>query len=226
MLQKLLRKITTRLYKPVLQHYLKKPRTFYFSPFKLIILPGVFHPGFFYSTRFLLNYINQLNLNQKTLIEVGAGNGLIAFNAARKAKKVIALELNKIAVKGLEMNHKNNSKYLPDNVLQIVESNLFNSIAAQVVDYIIVNPPYYPNKVQNEAELAWNCGEQFEYFILFFRQVINFMDKQSKIIMVLSDQCNLSKIKQIAMENNLHMQLKASKKFLIESNQIYEIMLR
>ena len=213
------------MYKPILQQYLEKPRSYYYSPFKLTILPGVFHPGFFYSTKFLLAYTDRLNFSDKTVIEVGAGNGLISFHAARKAKKVIALELSKTAIKGLELNKESNRDFLPENVLQIVESNLFDSITPQVIDYIIVNPPYYPYKVKNEAELAWNCGEQFEYFFLFFKQVVQFMDHQSKIIMVLSDQCNLNRIRQIATQHKLHMELKATKKFLIESNQIYEIML-
>lgn len=221
--QKIFRKVATIVYKPLLAWYLKKPRIFKFKPFNLIILPGVFHPAFFYSTKFLLKYVKQINLSNKNIVEVGAGNGLISFFLALRAKKVIALELSQIAVDGLLINQQNNISILPDNVLHIVQSDLFKAIQPSIFDYIIVNPPYYPNKAKNEMELAWNCGEEFQYFTNFFSQVSNFMNSNSKIIMVLSSQCNLKRINNIAAEHNFNMQIKATKKFLIENNFIFEI---
>jgi len=222
LIQNIFRKLSTRFYKPILANYLKKTRIFQHHPFTLTIFPGVFHPQFFYSTKFLLQYLNQINFKQKKVIEVGAGNGLIAFNIAISANKVIALELSKIAIKGLLYNQQNNQNVLPPNVLQIIESNLFQALNPQVFDYIIVNPPYYPNKVNNEIELAWNCGEEFEYFTDFFTQARNFMNQNSMIIMVLSSQSNLNKISQIALNIGFNMHLKSIKKFLIEDNFIFE----
>jgi release factor glutamine methyltransferase len=221
--QKIFRYLATRLYKPILANYLKKNRSYNFKPFKFIILSGVFHPAFFYSSKFLLQYLNKLNLENKNVIEVGAGSGLIAFNLALKAKSVIALELSKIAIKGLMLNQQNNKTFLPTNVLKIIESNLFEAIPPSVIDYIVVNPPYYPNIAKNETELAWNCGKDFDYFQNFFSQAFNFMNAESKIIMVLSSQCNINKINNIAKSCGFNMQLKTTKKFLIEDNYIFEI---
>jgi release factor glutamine methyltransferase len=221
--QKAFRKFLTPFYKPVLEYYLKKTRIYFHKPFKLIILPGVFHPAFFYSTKFLWQYLKKIDFVDKNVVEVGAGSGLISFNLALSAKKVYALELSQMAIEGLLMNQQSNSNILPSNVLKIVHSNLFNALETCVLDYIIVNPPYYPNKVKNEKELAWNCGEEFEYFTNFFNQVRQFMNSSSKIIMVLSSQCNLQRINDIANKHNFSMQLKAQKEFLIESNFIYEI---
>lgn len=225
MLQIVFRKLTTRFYKPILAYYLKKPRMFIYNSFQLTILPGVFHPAFFYSTKFLLNYLQQINFKNKNVIEIGAGNGIISFTLALKAKKVLALELSKQALTGLELNMQNNNFLLPKNVLFVIESNLFQALKPSVFDYIIVNPPYYPNHVKNDTDLAWNCGAEFEYFKSFFSQAPNFMDEKSKIIMVLSSQCNLKEIMKIASNHKLNMELKAEKKFLIEDNYIYEIKL-
>lgn len=223
MLQLIFRKLSTRFYQPILAYYLKKPRVFIYKPFSLIIFPEVFHPAFFYSTKFLLNYLQQINFSHKNVIEVGAGNGLISFSLSLKAKKVVALELSKQAIRGLEINHQKNNDLLPKDVLHIIESNLFEALIPSVFDYIVVNPPYYPNKIKNDAELAWNCGLEFEYFKNFFSQVVNFMDEKSKIIMVLSDQCNLNEINRIAAKNGFKMEVKAKKTFLIEDNYIFEI---
>jgi release factor glutamine methyltransferase len=223
LLQLIFRKLSTRFYQPILAYYLKKPRVFIYKPFSLIIFPEVFHPAFFYSTKFLLNYLQQINFSNKNVIEVGAGNGLISFSLSLKAKKVVALELSKQAIRGLEINHQKNNDLLPKDVLHIIESNLFEALIPSVFDYIVVNPPYYPNKIKNDAELAWNCGLEFEYFKNFFSQVVNFMDEKSKIIMVLSDQCNLNEINRIAAKNGFKMEVKAKKTFLIEDNYIFEI---
>ena len=225
MLQRIFRKITTIFYKPILEKYLQKPRIFKYNQLQLTILPGVFHPGVFFSTKFLLNYLNNFNFKNKSVVEVGSGNGLIAFNLAQKAKKVIALELSKVAIKGLQLNYQNNAKLLPNNVLQIVESNLFENLIPEIFNYIIVNPPYYPNAINNEVELAWNCGPNFEYFNNFFNQVSNYMHLESKILMVLSSQCNIPKIKEIASNSGFSMNLKVQKNMLIETNYIFEIRL-
>lgn len=223
MIQKFFKKVASYIIKPILAKYLNKPRNYYYKPFNLTILPGVFHPAFFYSTKFLLQYLQKINLQNSSVIEVGAGNGLISFSLALKAKKVVALEISKIAIKGLNINAQNNQKVLPKNVLQIIESNLFQKLEPAVYDYIVVNPPYFPKKVTNEHELAWNCGVDFEYFKAFFNQVVHFMDTNSKIMMVLSSECNVNKISEIAGQNKLKMELKVTKKFLIEDNYIFQI---
>lgn len=220
--QKVFRKLISFFYKPALTVYLKKVRLYNYNNFQLQILPGVFHPGFFYSTHFLLQYLNQINFEGKTAVEVGAGNGLISFNIAQKAKKVIALDLSKTAIQGLRLNHQLNSKWIPSGSLEIIESNLFKSLNPERFNFIIVNPPYYPNKVNTESQLAWNCGEAYEYFFEFFKQVVHYMNKESRIIMVLSSQCNIKKINEIANDYQLQMCLKQSKSFLIEDNYIYE----
>jgi release factor glutamine methyltransferase len=221
-LQSIFRKISTFICKPILTKYLKKSRVYNFKPFSLIILPGVFHPGLFFSSKYLLNYLQQLNLTNKKVVEVGAGSGLISFSLALKVKEIVAIEKSNVAIKGLHINFQNNKQFIPDNTLKIVQSNLFEAIEPCVFDTIVVNPPYFPKTVKNDVELAWNCGENFEYFQDFFHQASCFMSTHSIIIMVLSNQCDVEKIKQIAYSNQLEMELKHTKNFLIEDNFIFE----
>lgn len=225
MLQKILRKLLTPVLKPIFKIYLRSTKEYKSHPFSLTILKGVFHPGLFFSSNYLLSYLKQYNFKNKSIIEIGAGSGLISFHLAQYAKQVVALELSEVAIQGLNINLKKNSHLLPKNVFKIVKSNLFENLEKTKFDYIIVNPPYFPNKVKTEAELAWNCGENFEYFVAFFKQAKNFMSENSTIIMVLSDQCNINKIKQIAIENKFKVELKHKQKFLIENNIILHFQL-
>ena len=53
--------------------YTSKERDFSFNNIKVKVKPGVFHPGLFISTKLLLNFVEKLNLEQKTFLELGAG---------------------------------------------------------------------------------------------------------------------------------------------------------
>ncbi|MCY7410704.1 MAG: 50S ribosomal protein L11 methyltransferase, partial [Chitinophagales bacterium] len=86
----LLKTITNTFYRPLLQRYLKKQRSYTFGEIKIQILPGVFHPGFFFSTKFLISVIEKKNLYKKTFLELGAGSGLISFVAEKLGAVVTA----------------------------------------------------------------------------------------------------------------------------------------
>ena len=71
-------------YKPLLEKYLSRKRTYRYNGFRLEIPPEVFHPGFFFSTRFLMRHLAQFRLQNKSFLELGAGSGLIAIHAAKE----------------------------------------------------------------------------------------------------------------------------------------------
>ena len=217
-----LRKIVSYTVRPALEFYLRKSRTHHHHPFKLIILPGVFHPAFFFSTKFLLSFLQKQPLTGKHMLEMGSGNGLIAFDMSKRAASVVAVELSNTAIQGLLLNAKSNEQHIPNNVLQIVHSDLFDAVKCFPFDIIVVNPPYFPNKVNTETELAWNCGQDFEYFKKFFTQVGNYMHDQGQIIMVLSDLCNINNIKNIASSNGYCANMLLKKNFIIEDNFIFQ----
>jgi release factor glutamine methyltransferase len=52
------------------------------------IPPAVFHPGYFFSTQFLLKYIEQMPIADKSLLELGCGSGLIAAVAKQQGRKL------------------------------------------------------------------------------------------------------------------------------------------
>src|SRR6186997_2100952 len=105
-------------YKPFLEKYLSKKRSYTYRNIKLQIPPEVFHPGFFTSTQFLLQYIKKIPLQAKNFLELGAGNGLISMYAARLRSKVTASDINPVAIEYLKINSEEN-----DLRLNIVQSD-------------------------------------------------------------------------------------------------------
>ena len=196
----------------------KKVNTFSKYGLQLTIYPTVFHPGVFYSTEFFIAYLKTILLKDKTLLELGAGSGLISFYACSKGANVVATDINSSALKGLRENAIQNK--LP---VTVIESNLFENVKVSDFDIIIINPPYYPKAPTNEMESAFYCGKEFDYFKQLFHQLSTEKNPKTEIYMILSEDCDLKTIKSIADNNSLlFTQIKTYKNW-IEKNFIYQI---
>ncbi len=217
-MKNILKHITGRIYKPLLQHYLSSARTFNYKGIRLLVPPEVFHPGFFYSTKFLLRYISQLPLQGKSFLEIGAGSGLISLFAGREGATVTATDINPVAVDYLVKNKAANQ--LP---LSIILSDLFIHIPPQSFDIIAINPPYYSKMPRSYAEYAWYCGANGEYFSGLFREMGNYTHSGSVICMVLCEGSDERKIQSIARQHGWRLNYVLTKKNLLEKNFIIRV---
>lgn len=217
-MRRTIKHITTRLYKPLLVKYLSATRMYTYKGIRLVIPPAVFHPGFFFSTRLLLRYIAKLPLKGKSFLELGAGSGLIAMYAAREGAQVTASDINQVAVHSLEMNSSSNRISLT-----VIHSDLFKNIPWQRFDVVALNPPYYKKQPQTPADYAWYCGEQGEYFQQLFSSLRAYIHAQSKVLMVLSDGCDIGMIKEMAVEHGFRLNCVLEKKNWLEVNYIFRV---
>ena len=185
---------------------------------RLEIPPQVFHPGFFFSTTLLLRYISALPLQEERFLELGAGSGLISIYAANKGATVTATDINPVAIDCLHKNcDQNNVKP------EIILSDLFANIPEQSFDIIAINPPYYKKQPQTMADHAWYCGENGEYFEQLFSKLGKYIHQNSIVLMVLSEECDINMISEIASRHKFSMQKKITKKLLWEYLYIFQI---
>lgn len=204
---------------PAVKWYLRKERKYTFEGTTVSVWPGVFHPGFFSSTTFLLEYLKEQSIARKTLLELGCGTALISIVCAKAGAKVTAIDLSTNAIKNAKHNALQNKADV-----SIIHSDLFDNVQVQPFDWIVINPPYYAQKAKNEEELAWNCGEGFEYFTKLFKSIGSYLHQHSKVIMVLTKGCNQQRIFSIAGENGFQMNIIREKKVLFDERDfLYEI---
>lgn len=213
-----LRNIVAHTYKPLLVKYLSKTRIYKYGDIRLEIPPQVFHPGFFFSTRLLLNYIKQLPLQGKSFLELGCGSGLISIYAANKGSIVTATDINHVAVEFLQKNSRQN-----ETKLTIIRSDLFKRIPEQLFDIIAINPPYYKKQPKTAQEYAWFCGENGEYFSDLFNKLTNYIHVNSEVLMVLFEGCDMEMIENLAAQNGFNLLCVHTRKNLLEKNFIYKI---
>lgn len=96
-------------------------------------------------TRLLKNKLEELDLEDKEVLEIGAGKGEIGLKAWEEGAHVIMTDIDPDAFKHLK------EKAEEKNRLEIVESDIFENISGEY-DLILFNPPYLPGERENEKD--------------------------------------------------------------------------
>ncbi|UTW67878.1 methyltransferase [bacterium SCSIO 12643] len=196
--------------------YHRKPRKFVYKDIYTMVQPGVFSPKNTMSTKVFLDFISTLNLQNKRVLELGCGSGIISVLAASKGAQVWASDINKVAVRSLkELSAQLNLD------IRALYSDLLDQVPKEDFDYVFINPPYYPKEPENVAEKAWFCGVEYEYFEKLFQQLPQI--KGAEVHMILSDGCDLAKIKSIAQKNTLEFEEILQVQLASEVNYIFKV---
>jgi len=217
-LKRLIKKFLNVFYRPLVVRYLKHDRRYHFQGLDIVVKAGVFHPGLFFSTKLLIRHLSDMDLTTKRFLELGAGTGLISMIAARKNAVVTASDISRLAINNINENAKLNRLPIRPKL-----SNLFDDFAGEQFDVIVVAPPYYPGNPVTERDYAWYCGEDFEYFHDLFAQLDQHVAVGGIVRMILSEDCDIVRIREIARLNNIELQVVVDTRVLWEKNYIFDV---
>lgn len=217
-----LRQVAKRLLGPVLiplyGYYSSRTRNYRSHGLKIKVQPGVFHPGWFISTRLLMDFVLELNLKNRRFLELGAGTGMVSLLASKQGAKATASDLSQAAVANLQLNAK-----LTGLALEVVHSDLFEQLSGRQFDTIFINPPYYPKAPENESELAFYCGPEFDYFHKLFPQLHHHVASEGEIYLILSEDCDLKQIPALARQYGWNWETAKELKRWGELNYIFQL---
>jgi len=199
------------------KYYTRKERDFKYDGLIIRLLPGIFHPWFFGSTIIFLNWLRCKNLTSKEIMELGAGNGLISLVLARDGGEVTATDISPTAVQALRENARRNCIDL-----KIIHSDLFEKVHDRGFDYVLINPPYFPRDPSTEAEHAFYCGADFDYFNRLFSQLVTRAPTEM-VWIILSENCDLDRIHAIAKGKELSLLPVHKERRLFEWFYIFEV---
>ncbi len=145
---------------------------------RLELHPDVYEPA---EDTFLLAETVEVNPGEMAL-DVGTGTGIIALLMARKAKRVLGVDVNP---KALELAKKNALL----NGIRNVEfrlSDLFENVSGRF-DVIAFNAPYLPGEQEEVIDLALVGGERGREIIdRFIREVPDYLTEKGRVYLVQS----------------------------------------
>jgi len=199
-------------------YYARKDRWHSYQGIKVLVKPTVFHPGFLISTHIFVDFLATIPLQNKEILEIGTGTGLIALYCHQQGADVVASDINAAAIASVQESCMKNKMFI-----DVIHSDLFNQIPQQLFDYIISNPPYFPQTAKDDKEKAFFCGPEFEFFQRFFKDTQAYLSDSGSIFMILSDDCDIEKIKSIALSNTWTMLEVYKVKKWGEWNMIYQL---
>jgi release factor glutamine methyltransferase len=175
--------------------YVRETRIYEYAGVKLYIPPEVFHPGIYFSTPIFIDFLKKENFQGKKTLDIGTGSGLIAIFTAQKGAIAMAIDINPKAVETTLQNAQLNAAQVA-----VLESDIFDKVEVQKFDYLLINPPYYPKKPANLVENAFFAGENLEYFEKLFSSMKPYLAFDSKVWMILSEDCDLKRMSDIAQK--------------------------
>lgn len=134
-------------------------------------------------------------------LDLGTGSGILAIEASKYAKKVIAADINPKAVK----ESKKAAKGIKN--IKFVKSDLFSKIKGPF-DCIIFNPPYLPSDKNAIPDIALDAGTQgYEVIVKFLGQAVSHLKHDGKILLLFSSlskpEVILEKAEQVLLDYKL-----------------------
>jgi release factor glutamine methyltransferase len=215
---KLLVKKIEPLFQVLYKFYCKRTHRYNYFGIQVSVPPGIFNPQISFSTKYLLSFLSKEDLKGHSFLEVGSGSGVVSLFAAKIGAQVTAVDINPLAINCTRENVESNGL----NV-DVILSDVFEAIPDSTFDFIVVNPPYYPEAPKNDIEKAWFCGENFDFFHRFFSQLKSYLKIDSRTFMVLSEDCEIEEIKHIANMSGFSMEVESERLIYWEINYIFLI---
>ncbi len=202
----------------------KNPYIQEFKGLKLVIHPGVFNPAYTKVSGFLAD--NILVPPNSVVLDMFCGSGALSFLAAKKANKVIGVDISPLAVKCATQN---SNKLGLANKTEFRLGDLWNGVKnSEKFDLIIANPPLLPAIPENWLEMAVADSPKMVLTKTFIQGCPSRLKENGKVFMSFSDACSmylgnsLEFIKDIAENVSLKMDVKSKWDVGYETYRILE----
>jgi release factor glutamine methyltransferase len=162
------------------------------------------------------------------VLDVGTGCGILGILAAKKARGVVAVEINPHAIQCAKENSKLNDV---ESKIDFVQASLFKALNTNVkFDLILFNAPYLPSELSEAASswigLAWAGGANGREVVdRFISEVPLHLNSSGRVLLMQSTLTGVEETLRKFSEQSLKATIKAEQKLpffetltLIEAN--------
>jgi release factor glutamine methyltransferase len=195
-------------------------KKFFFNDYVFYVLENVYEPA---EDTFLLAENLRVNKNDFVL-DMGTGCGILGTLAAKKARAVIAVDINPHSACCAMMNAKLNGV---ERKMNILRGDLFQPIKkGEKFDIILFNAPYLPSEKEEQKTWigkAWAGGlggrELVDRFLL---KASNYLEMDGRILLVQSTLSDVDRTMQTFEKVGLQAKIIAKEKVAFETIVVIE----
>jgi SAM-dependent methyltransferase len=186
---------------------------------KGIVIPGLphkIHPyfGVYFPTRFehielFKDWLSSWEGNRSAAYDIGCGSGILSFILEQQNfQKVWASDINPNALKSMEESIRKHSY----KKIELLEGDLFAK-KDETADLIVFNPPWLPEKRQNNPlDAAVYYGK--DLFPNFFEQAGKRLKAQGRLVLLFS---NLLQFTHAGHPHPIEEELNKNRRFMLDS---------
>jgi methylase of polypeptide subunit release factors len=124
---------------------------------RLLVIPSVSNPKALRTGEFFAQQIANVPIGEHTsVLDLGTGSGICALQSARRARGVVAVDINEAAVRCTRINAALNQL---EHRVDAREGDLFEPVRGMRFDLVLFNPPFYDGAPRDARDAAWRSAD-------------------------------------------------------------------
>lgn len=158
---KLAGKALTAAYRVMGRHRYDDFRLEHVLGMPIVVIPGVANPKILRTGAFFASRIDARLAAGAAVLDMGTGSGVCALFAARHARRVVAVDVSRAAVRCARLNALLN--HLEDRI-DLRQGDLFAPLAGELFDLVLFNPPFLLGAPKDHRDAAWRSADAAHRF--------------------------------------------------------------
>ena len=123
----------------------------------IVVLPSVANPKVLRTGAFFASRIDgRVVAADAAVLDLGTGSGVCALFAARHARRVVAVDINREAVRCAAVNALMNRL---DTRIDLRSGDLFAPVGDERFDLVLFNPPFLVGAPRDARDAAWRSSD-------------------------------------------------------------------
>ena len=152
------------------------------------------------------------------VLDLGTGSGICAVFAARQARRVVAVDINRMAVRCATLNARLNQV---EERIDCRHGDLFEPVAGERFDAVFFNPPFIAGQPANAQDHAWRSMDLAARFSAGLRTHLAPGGRAYLLLSTFGDAC-ASFVHQLA-QGGYSLQSFAMRRFINERVTVLEV---